>query len=236
MIHDNACGAGAMTDAIIDSSSSASDIYIVATDVEPQLVDRVNQKAREKGWKNVKSEVMPSEDLTFEDNQFTHSFMNLGIMIMEKDVEVAREVYRTLGKDGITVMSIWDRPLPVQVVTAAHNRFRPHATELPPVIKRGGFDERDLRHVLEDAGFDGNGIRFEKTIAVLDVADLKWWASAVWSFVGAPIGGWTPEDERRWDGVIDFMVEWLKDYEGVEKGEQGGVQFTMPAHVAIAHK
>ncbi|KAF2653768.1 S-adenosyl-L-methionine-dependent methyltransferase [Lophiostoma macrostomum CBS 122681] len=236
VIHDNACGAEAMTDAIMATSPNALDSTVIATDIVPQMIERVNQKAREKGWAKVKAEVMSSEALTFEDGRFTHSFTNMGIMVMEKDVEAAREVFRTLRKGGVAVMSIWDKPLPVQVVTAAHNRFSPDATELPLFIERGGFDDEDLQRVMEDAGFDGRSIVIERTYAVLEVADLKWWANAVWSFVGAPVGGWTLEDERQWDETVKFMVEWLEGYEGLSEGEGRSVTFEMPAHVAIVRK
>lgn len=233
VIHDNACGVGAMSEAIMNTG--IKNITISATDVVPQVIEQLQKTAAEKGWP-VKAEVMPSEALTFSDATFTHSLTNLGIMVMDGDVAAAGHIHRTLKDGGIAVLSIWDKPLPVQVVTAAHRAARGEGTETPPAIKRGGFDDKDLRVVLEKAGFKPETVRFERTHAVLEVKDLRLWASAVWSFLGCPATGWTVEDEEKWDGVIDIMVDWLQKYEGYKKSDSGLVTFTMPAHVAITSK
>lgn len=233
IIHDNACGVGAMTEAVLESN--VQDVSIVATDIVPQVVEQVQKKVADNGWP-VKAKVMPSEALTFPDAEFTHSLTNLGIMVIEGDAAAGGHIYRTLKDGGLAVLSIWDKPLPVQVVTAAHCAARPHDHRVPVAIKRGGFDDKDLRTVLEGAGFKADTIRFERTYAVLEVKDLRLWASAVWSFLGCPETGWSQDDEDNWDKVIDIMIDWLKKYEGYKELDNGLITFTMPAHVAITTK
>lgn len=215
--------------------TGVKDVTIFATDVVPQVIEQLEKMAAEKGWP-VKAEVMPSEALMFPDATFTHSLTNLGLMVMEGDVAVAKHILRTVKDGGVVVMSIWDKPLPVQAVTAGLRVARPAGAEIPPAIKRGSFDDKDLRNVIEMAGFRSETIKFERTYAVLEVKDLRLWASAVWSFLGRPATGWTVEDEEKWDIVIDTMVNWMREYEGYKELDNGLVTFTMPAHVAITTK
>ncbi|KAF2466136.1 uncharacterized protein BDR25DRAFT_359919 [Lindgomyces ingoldianus] len=218
VIHDNACGTGPMTEAIM--GTGVKDITIFATDMVPQVTEQLAKTSAEKGWL-VKAEVMPSEALAFPDGTFAHSITNLGIMVMEGASVAAKHIRRTIKDGDLTVLSIWDKPLPVQVVSAAHP---------------GGFNDKNLRAVLESAGFKPETIKLERKYAVLEVKDLCLWASAVWSFLGYPATGWTAEDEEKWDGVIGTMVDWLENYEGYKKLDSGVVAFTMPAYVAITNK
>ncbi|KAF2269176.1 S-adenosyl-L-methionine-dependent methyltransferase [Lojkania enalia] len=240
IIHDNACGTGAMTEAIMETrvntgvETTPHDITIFATDIVRPVIEQMRKRADEKKWPLEAVEFMPSEALTFLDGSFTHSFTNLGIMVMDRDIDAAKQIYRTLKKGGIAVLSIWDKPLPVQAVTAAHLAVRPEGTQIPPAIKRGGFDDTNLRMILHTVGF--RSIEFQHTYAVLEVNDLRKWASAAWSFLGCPATGWTAKDEDSWELAIDIMVEYLEKYKGYQKLGDGRVTVIMPAHVAIAAK
>ena len=233
IIHDNACGAGAMTVAIMETH--VKNVTIYATDKAPPLIDMISKKATAHAWP-VQTEIMLSEALTFPPAKFTHSFTNFAIMLIEKDAAVAKGIYRTLQDGGVAVLSIWDRPLPVQVVSAAHRFLRSEQDPLPPAIKRGGFDAENLCSLLKGAGFASEKLKFSRTNAVLEIADLRFWASAVWSFLGCPENGWTVQDEERWDEVIHFMVGWLEKHESYNRLDSGAVRLNMAAHVAIAWK
>ncbi|KAF2446668.1 S-adenosyl-L-methionine-dependent methyltransferase [Karstenula rhodostoma CBS 690.94] len=233
IIHDNACGSGAMTVALMEAHTK--NIVIHATDKVPSLIDTMSKKATSLSWP-VLAEVMLSEALSFPPAKFTHSFTNFAIMLIKEDAAVAEGIHRTLRDGGVAVLSIWDAPLPVQVVKAAHEFLRSGQSALPPAIARGSFNAEDLRSLLEGVGFTSRGLSFGRTKAVLEVADLRFWATAVWSFLGCPQNGWIAQDEQRWDEVIDFIVDWVQNWENYRKLDSGAVRLDMEAHVVVAWK
>lgn len=204
-----------MTEAIINVG--VRDIAIYATDIIPSVVEQLKQTAAKNEWPVRKAQVMDSAALTFPDTTFTHSLTNLGIMVIASDIEAAKHVYRTTKDDGLVMMSIWDKPLPVEVVTAANHFARGQDAPVPLAIVRGGFDDNDLLIVMEKAGFKSEAIRWEKTYADLHVQDLHLWASVVWSFLGCPVSGWIKEDEEKWDNVIDRMIHWPQKYVRIQE-------------------
>ena len=179
IIHDNACGDGAVTAAIM--ATNVEQITIHATDKVPSLVDGVRKTSIASSWP-VETALMLSEALSFPPATFTHSFTNFAIMLIQEDAAVAQGIFSTLKTGGVAVLSIWDRPLAVQVVTAAHQFVRSPQDALPPAIRRGGFGAETLVGLLERAGFSADKLHMHSTHAVLEVQDLRLWASAVWSF------------------------------------------------------
>jgi hypothetical protein len=71
MIHDNACGSGAVSQTIM-ARSPPSDIHIDATDINPQFVEGCAALAAKNSWP-MDVAVMPAQALTFPDDRFTRS-------------------------------------------------------------------------------------------------------------------------------------------------------------------
>lgn len=68
----------------------------------------------------------------------------------------------------------------------AHTSARQEGTTILPGALRGGFDDKDLRAVLEYAVFKPETIEFERTYAVLEVKGIRLCAFAIWSYLGYP--------------------------------------------------
>jgi ubiquinone/menaquinone biosynthesis C-methylase UbiE len=65
------------------------------------------RKVKQKGWKDVRAEVMNSEDLMFSNDTFTHSFANFLMAVSDRD-KVASEMYCTLRPGGTAFATIWE--------------------------------------------------------------------------------------------------------------------------------
>jgi ubiquinone/menaquinone biosynthesis C-methylase UbiE len=66
------------------------------------------RKVKQKGWKDVRAEVMNSEALMFSNDTFTHSFASFLLMAVSDPDEVASEIYRTLRPGGTAFATIWE--------------------------------------------------------------------------------------------------------------------------------
>jgi ubiquinone/menaquinone biosynthesis C-methylase UbiE len=71
VVHDNACGSGAVTETVMEKSPP--DIHIYATDINPEFVNGCASLAGKHGWP-VETAVMSAQELTFPDEKFTHTF------------------------------------------------------------------------------------------------------------------------------------------------------------------
>lgn len=107
-VHDNACGPGIVTRAILELFPSAR---IDATDISEGMVGATKVRYGTSDGR-VTAQVMDVLDLSgFEDDRFTHSFSNFVFVILKPD-EVrkgAREIYRTLQPGGTAVVVGWEQ-------------------------------------------------------------------------------------------------------------------------------
>ena len=71
---------------------------VYATDYSPAMIRKVEQK----GWKDVRAEFMNSEDLTFSNDTFTHSFASFLMAVSDPD-KVTSEMYRVQSP----AVSLW---------------------------------------------------------------------------------------------------------------------------------
>ncbi|PVI03414.1 S-adenosyl-L-methionine-dependent methyltransferase [Periconia macrospinosa] len=231
IIHDNACGQGVAAKAIM--AQSPHSITIHATDIWPEMVDATQQVASQNGWP-IECAKMPSENLTFTDNLFTHTVMNFGIRMVQSSTSAAAEVYRTLKPGGTAIFTIWAESIFIRAIAAGHERTRPKGTS-PPGLKHWMKLEQ-LSDILQNAGFDPRKIRYEKAATYIDVTSPRRWSEITWSFMGAGEHGWNEEDEVRWDEAIEASMKVLEEWEGFEKKDDGTGKITLTAHVVIVEK
>ena len=82
VIHDNGCGTGAATIAIVDAANkSGSEITIKATDISETVVQQYKALAAEHKWPT-EALVMDASTLDFPDNTFTHSIANAVALVL----------------------------------------------------------------------------------------------------------------------------------------------------------
>jgi SAM-dependent methyltransferase len=233
VIHDNACGAGAVTQAIMELRPPK--ITIDATDINPQFVAGCAALVEKNKWP-VTTAVMSAQELTFPAETFTHSFNSFVFHCIGDSQTAAEQIYRTLKPDGIAIASIWIYMPHVDALQHAHWRTRGKNGPMPTLLPLEGFKESDLKNALEAGGFEEGKISFSKKECFLEVSDLKRWAQLAWSYLGTLPSGWSHSDEDKWDEAIADIVEQLASGDGISKNEKGETVLRMVACVAIAKK
>jgi len=235
IVLDNACGNGVVTLAIIDVANP-SEITIHATDLNPKMCEVTSALAASKGWAgSVMTAAMPAEALTFDDHFFSHSFTNFVIHMSKEPEKIASNLYHTLKPGGTAIVTTWAAAAHVPATLEAHTATR--GPDVFHAMKKGQEwkEPSYLEKVLKEAGF--TDVRMEQCDSVLKISDLRRWSLIAWSFFGGMTsGGWTEEDEGKFQQAVDVIYDSMLKTEGVETDGKGGVKVKMIANIAVAKK
>ncbi|KAI6083929.1 S-adenosyl-L-methionine-dependent methyltransferase [Hypoxylon rubiginosum] len=238
VIHDNGCGYGAVTMAIMDSNPPDG-IQIHATDVNPMFTAQLQAKLTANPSWPVKLETMDARNLTFPDNTFDLSlttFVFAGLKNDEagNDVAAASHILRTLKPGGTGLIAVW-KEMPWHVALEnAHRKTRGADVPMAPFLSTSWYKKEKVIQVTNDAGW--KDVNFVEKTAWLNLGpDLKRWATIAWTFLAGPVGGWQQRDEDKWEEAIDSIAEELSRSEW-HKVENGVHKIRMVADVAIAQK
>ncbi|KAH8774428.1 S-adenosyl-L-methionine-dependent methyltransferase [Diaporthe sp. PMI_573] len=221
VIHDNSCGYGAVTMAVMNSNPPKN-IQIHATDVNPMFIAQLQAKLAENPSWPVTIENMDACNLTFPDNTFNLSLTTFIFVGLSDDVAAANHIRRTLQPGGTGVVAVW-KEMPWHVALEnAHHKTRGADEPMAPFLSKIWYKKENLQQVTTDAGW--TDVRYVEKTAWLNLgADLKRWAAIAWTFLAAPVGGWQRRDEDKWDEAIDAIVnelsqsEWHKVEDGIHK-------------------
>ncbi|CAJ2500238.1 Uu.00g030910.m01.CDS01 [Anthostomella pinea] len=154
VIHDNACGPGVVTSAILSQfkGSGQSAPKIIATDIAPAMVELAA-----KNGPTVDARVMDAKKLdAISSGTLTHSFTNFLFVRgwEEQDmVSFASEIYRTLAPGGTAVKAVWKYHEWHNVVRDAAVKTRSNGADLIP---QQPWSEEMVRDVFIKAGFDAS--------------------------------------------------------------------------------
>jgi ubiquinone/menaquinone biosynthesis C-methylase UbiE len=239
VVHDNGCGTGASTAAIIEFlADPTAKVNIIGTDINDDALNLYRKKAADGHWP-ASAQNMNANALKFDDNTFTHSLGNLMIFLVSEDgIDAMKEVYRTLKPGGIALINSWAKTPTIAPLQNTSRAVRPPGTPLP----RAGFEKwlhgETLRTLLQAAGFERDKIEISKQdVHCTAFADLKSLATMAWSFMGGTSTlGWQKEDEDSWDNAVSNLMEELKKTEGFEElgGDKCALKFV--ANIGIATK
>ncbi|MCJ1430652.1 hypothetical protein MMC27_000002 [Xylographa pallens] len=234
VVLDNACGNGIVTDAIIETQEPRN-VTIYATDIGPTMCQATSKLAESKGWAaRVKTEVMPAEKLTFADGTFTHSFTNFLIFGVPDPDTVAAEIHRTMKPGAYGCVTTWHRIAHEDALLAANEATRGKGTKHPVMMREMWKDPEKVKAVLLKAGFAT--VEMSQCETLLTPTDVDRWAQVAWSFLGAPVGGWTQPDEDKWDEATGIFRDNLVKHELFESDGKGGAKIKMVANVATLIK
>lgn len=212
IVHDNACGPGTISRAIL-SSSPSSDVKIHATDIDQVFLDAFQADATKNGW-SVDISNQAQESLNFEDNYFTHSISNIGIIFASRGgLDGATEIYRTLKPGGTAVVNCWEKITWLPAFFLTNAATRPNvAFPKPPV---NWSDGEQIQKIMLEAGFQEANMKVEKSEAWAKTTDLRSWAEKSWAFLGG-LGGWYEGDEEKWDEAVDLLVKFMMEQPGTK--------------------
>ncbi|KAF2260132.1 hypothetical protein CC78DRAFT_443065, partial [Lojkania enalia] len=161
IIHDNACGLGTASKAILSSHPNPSTLKIYATDIDQTFLDALQQDAKKNSWP-VEISNQRCESLSFPDNTFTHSITNIGIFFTASNgLEGAKEIYRTLQPGGVAVANCWENVTWFLPIKTVHDNIRPGAPYPTPVINWS--DGQQLQKVMLEAGFSKENLKVERS-------------------------------------------------------------------------
>lgn len=233
VIHDNGCGYGAVTTAIMNSNPP-DNIQIHATDVNPMFIGQLQATLAENPSWPVKIKNMDACNLTFPDNTFNLSLTTFVFSGLSDDVAAANHIRRTLQPGGIGVVAVW-KEMPWHVALENARRKTRGADEpIPPFLSKSWYKREKIEQVTTDAGW--TDVKHVEKPAWLNLGiDLKRWATIAWTFLATPGGGWQQRDEGTWDEAIDSVVNELSQGEW-HKVEDGIHKILMLADVAIYQK
>lgn len=182
---DVAAGSGALS---LPAARSGADV--VATDISPVMVERLDRRARGEGLTNVEARVMDGHDLEFEDGRFDVVGSQFGVMLFPDLPRGLREMVRVTKPGGRVVVVTMGSPTEVEflgvflgAVTAVVPGFEGLPMD-PPLLPFQVSDPERLRAVLADAGL--TDVRIERANHRLEFGS----GGQLWDWVTAsnPIG------------------------------------------------
>jgi ubiquinone/menaquinone biosynthesis C-methylase UbiE len=229
IVHDNGCGYGAVTLAIMKLATGAQ---VHATDVNPMFLAQLKANLAQHPEWPVKVDTMDATKLTFLDSTFDLSLTTFVFAGLTDDVAAAKHILRTLKPGGTGVVAVW-KEMPWHVALEnAHYRTRGADEPMAPFLSKSWYKKEKLSQVVAEAGW--KNVEYVEKTAWLELGpDLKRWARIAWTFLGGPVGGWQQRDEDKWEEAIESIVEELEKSE-LHKVENGVHKIRMVADVAIA--
>jgi ubiquinone/menaquinone biosynthesis C-methylase UbiE len=188
VVHDNGCGYGAVTMAVMESNPLA-DLKIHATDVNPMFLIQMQAKPTENPSWPVKIDTMDAGILTFPDNTFNLSITEFVFAGLPDDVAAASHILRTLKPGSTGVIAVW-KEMPWHVALEnAHHKTRGAQEPLPPFLSKSWYKKGRIDSVTKNAGW--KNVKFVGKEACLNLGtDLRRWATIAWTFFATPVDGW----------------------------------------------
>ncbi|OTB04079.1 hypothetical protein M426DRAFT_166826 [Hypoxylon sp. CI-4A] len=236
IIHDNGCGTGAVTRAILEIYpgllASPTKTVIHATDINPAFIDDFRAFVVLRGWEHiVEPDAMPAENLSLQDSTLTHSFTNFLIFGARDPPIAVAEAYRTLAIGGVAVMTTWAvLPHAKALDRTRETLYSEHGvSHIHPKWTNATY----LEELLKTAGF--SNVHSSQVNSTLEYDTMEKWIEIAWSWMGMPRGGWTEREEREWGHDTDlFKQECLR--EGFKIIQDGRMRVKMVANVVVAWK
>jgi ubiquinone/menaquinone biosynthesis C-methylase UbiE len=111
VVHDNGCGTGAATAAVVAGVPDATaSLQITGTDVNDDALNIYRKRASDECWP-AEGHHEDAMALTFDDSTFTHSINNALLFVLPNDgIDAVKEVYRTLKPGGVALFNTWFSP------------------------------------------------------------------------------------------------------------------------------
>ncbi|KAF2825834.1 S-adenosyl-L-methionine-dependent methyltransferase, partial [Ophiobolus disseminans] len=158
VVHDNACGTGVVSRAIL-APKPIPDIKIHATDIDPAFLAAFQADATKHNWA-IDISNQAQESLTFEDNYFTHSINNIGIIFAPRGgLDGATEIFRTLRPGGTAVVNCWQTITWLPAFLSTNKLTRPGVTFPPPTVSWA--DGQQIQKIMLEAGFKAENMKVE---------------------------------------------------------------------------
>jgi len=245
---DNACGTGIVAEEIVqrqrrggfEAEATGGSVNVFLADPAPNMVMVAGKKLEamvqcSSPRFHLKSGVMPGEQLSLDDNVFTHSITNLGILFYVDGAAGARELYRTLRLGGVAVVTSWsDLGYLDPIIRPAQLSIRPTEQPYQLPINPQWLSPAYLQHCLEeDGGFSHVNVIEERVhygaATVEETGDLLTDSfKVVWK-------DWSDEEKARFRALVIEKTGAVAEQYEMPNG-QTGFGVPMRASVAVCKK
>lgn len=220
VVHDNACGPGVVTDAVLSvfANTGGGPPRIIASDIVPGMVELAARKGP-----SVEAHVMDAKKLDkIPDGALTHSYTNfLFVRGWGEDdmVTFASEIYRTLRPGGTAVKAAWKTHEWHRVVRDALLKTRPGAESWMP---QQPWSLEKLTRIFEKAGF-AKGKMTVTTVQHEPEAPVQWdtdlWQQFLDAASTAVMRNMDDEEKRRYKVNLQERIEEDKKHPSTFKWE-----------------
>lgn len=228
---DVAAGTGALS-----LPAAHSGARVVATDIAPTMVERLEARATQAGVSDLEARVMDGHSLEFEDDVFDVAGSQYGVMLFPDLPRALGEMVRVTKPGGRVFLVVYGDPEEVEFLgffTRAMREVVPDFEGLPLDPTPLPFQVADpsiLRERLREAGL--TDLRVESVTENLEFhSGRQLWD---WLVNSNPIAGTliadTTDEQRA--SARQAMDEMLRD----RAGENGPAVLTNPVHIGIGTK
>jgi ubiquinone/menaquinone biosynthesis C-methylase UbiE len=238
IIHDNGCGAGAVTAMVMAAVSPevAATIKIKGTDIDEAAVKAYRARSTSSSWP-AEGVVMDAHALSFPDETFTHSIGNAIIFLTRNNgIDAVKEMHRTLKPGGTLIVNCFAYNPHLGAVREASRSTR----ELETLPSWDSFehwqDPTFIAGILEAGGFENGTVNVQQREIFVNVGDFDRHASVTWSFRGMPSTGWNKQDEEMWNEAIQILKQELRKTKGFKILEDHSTVIRFLINVATAVK
>lgn len=229
---DNACGTGAVTEAIL---KAYPDAHIDATDNSVGMIQIMSSLKNRQMWGGrVHAQVADSVKLPFAADTFDANIINFGIFFTSDEIETAREIHRTLKPGGKAIATCWKASALFQMIFDVQKLAQP-ANRLQSLEQLETWSkEETMKSVMQGGGFadvsmEAFGVDFVRP--TLD--ELA--TSCAENFKGMVGGQWTTEEKGKLEAATkEVLTSSHHQYLSVNTSESKGVRWV--AWIASATK
>ena len=227
---DVACGSGALS-----IPAARMGAQVLAVDISPAMVERLNARARQEGLSNLEGRVMDGHALELEDNTFDISGSQWGVMLFPDLPRGLRELVRVTKPGGKVLLHCYGPPPQIEFlgffiggVQAVAPDF--HGPPMDPVPLP--FQVADPEKLQEE--YVSAGLKDVKVETITETLEFK---------TGQELWDWVVNSNPI-PRMILGMVNVTKEQEGVIRnkleemireraGGGGAAKLTNPVHIAI---
>lgn len=231
VVHDNACGPAIVTSVIMSKNIRP---IIHATDFSSGMVGVAKEISQANGWDNVKCEEMDGQNLSFQDDFFTHSFSCLGVFLFPDSKKGVAEMYRTLRPNGWACFSSMKDPVWPSVAERVYKARNPDGEKSLQLIQTPGWNEKaSIEGILSGAGF--RNVSVTEVSATFQYADVATGRSIWYGQLKAFSPVLRDLNEQAYESYFaQFWEEYTKNHSRLT--DDGKIEFGLSAWVSHGTK
>lgn len=149
LIHDNACGPGTATLAILEhcKTNGTPIPNILATDYTPAMIDATPRHP------NLQTSIQDSQALPYPSNHFSYTIINISLANFTSPSHALREAFRTAKSNSPTVVTHWKLFAPSVLLHRAQEIFHGEPQPQPPVAGRDLMQKGVIAGMMVEAGW-----------------------------------------------------------------------------------